>query len=50
MVYVPKKMRKEEVLQERLFFEIEAFPKQMVSVAISKTGKTSIFLSNQMQR
>ena len=33
MVYVPKKMRKVEVPEERLFCKIEAFPKQiMVSV------------------
>ena len=42
MVYVPKKMRKEEVSEERLLFEIEAFPKQIiVFVAISKAGKSS---------
>ena len=44
MVYVPKKMRKVEVTEERLFCENETFPKEMmVFVAISATGKTSIF-------
>ena len=39
VVYVPKKRRKVEVPEERLFCETEAFPKQIiVSVAISKTG------------
>ena len=41
VVYVPKKMRNVEVPEE--FGETEAFPKQiMVSVVISKVGKTSI--------
>ena len=40
-VHVAKKMRKEEVLGERLFCQIEAFSKQMmVSLVISKAGKT----------
>ena len=40
-VHVAKKMRKEEVLGERLFCQIEAFSKQiMISVVISKAGKT----------
>ena len=44
VVYVPKKMRKVELPEEILFCETEAFSKQiMVSVAISKAGKTSIF-------
>ena len=44
MVYVPKKMRKVEVTEERLFCENETFPKEMmVFVAISATGETSIF-------
>lgn len=43
MVYVPKKT-KVEVLEVRLLFKIKAFPKQVMgSVAISKTGQTSIF-------
>ena len=44
VVYVPKKIRKVETPEKRLFCEIEAFPKQtMVSEVIPKTGKTSIF-------
>ena len=42
MIYVPKKTRKVEVLEETLFFETEVFPKEIiVSVVISKTAKTS---------
>ena len=37
--------------EERLFCKIEAFPKQiMVSVAILKAVKTSIFLLTRIQR
>ena len=44
MAYVLKKMTKVEVPEERIFYETEAFPKQiMVSAAMSKAGKTSIF-------
>ena len=44
MAYVLKKMTKVEVPEERIFCETEAFPKQiMVSVAMSKAGKTSTF-------
>ena len=44
VVYVPKKMRKVELPEEISFCETEAFSKQiMVSVAMSKAGKTSIF-------
>ena len=44
LVYAPQKMRKIELPEERLFWETEAFSKQiMVSVAIPKAGKTSIF-------
>ena len=44
VVHVPKSMWKVELPQERLFCETEAFPKQiMVSVEMSKVGKTSIF-------
>ena len=44
VVYVSKSIRKVELPEERLFCEIEAFPKQiMVSVEMSKVGKTSIF-------
>ena len=44
MAYVLKKMTKVEVPGERIFCETEAFPKQiMVSVAMSKAGKTSTF-------
>ena len=51
MVYVLKKMRKVEMPEERLLYETEAFPKQiMVSVAISKAAKTSIFLLNRIQK
>ena len=51
MVYVPKKIRKVEVLEERLFYKIEASPKKiMVSAVISKAGETLIFLLNQIQR
>ena len=50
-VYVPKKMGKVEVPEERLFCEIEAIPKQIiVSVAMLKAGETSIFLLNRIQR
>ena len=42
VVYVPKKMRKLEVPEERLFCKIEAFPTQiMVSVAILKAGESN---------
>lgn len=42
VVYVPKKMRKLEVPEERLFCKIEAFPTQiMVSVAILKAGEST---------
>ena len=45
VVYVPKKIRKVEVPEERLFCETEAFPKEiMVSVVIVKAGKTSTIL------
>ena len=41
VVNAPKKMRKVEVPEERLFCKTEAFPKQVtVSVAILKAGKT----------
>ena len=44
MAYVLKKMTKVEVPEERIFYETEAFPKQiMVSAAMSKAGKTSTF-------
>ena len=47
---VSKKMRKVEVPEKKLFSEIETFSKQiMVSVAISKANKTSIFLLNRIQ-
>ena len=43
VVYVPKKTKKKEVPEERLFCKIEDFPKQiMVSAAIY--DETSIFL------
>ena len=49
-VYVLKKVRKVEMTEERLFRKIEGFPKQiMVSVAISKAGKTTTFLLNRIQ-
>ena len=42
---VPKKMRKVEVPDERLFCEIEAFPKQiMIPVAISEVVKLNFFV------
>ena len=51
VVYDPKEMRKVEVPKERLFYDIEAFPKQaMASAMTSKAGKTSIFLLNRIQR
>ena len=51
MVNIPKKMMKAGVPEERLFCETKAFLKQiMLSVGVSKAGKTSIFLLNQMQR
>ena len=51
VVYVPKKMRKVEVPEERLFYKTEASPKQiMVSAVILKAGETLIFLLNQIQR
>ena len=51
MVNVPKRMMKAGVPEERLFWETKAFLKQiMLSVGVSKAGKTSIFLLNQMQR
>ena len=51
VVYDPKEMRKVEVPKERLFYDIEAFPKQaMASATTSKAGKTSIFLLNRIQR
>ena len=44
VVHFPKKMRKVEVPEERLFYKIEASPKQiMVSVVISKADETLIF-------
>ena len=50
VVYAPKKMRKKEVPEKRLFCETEEFPKQiLVSVAILKAGKTSIFLLKRIQ-
>ena len=44
VVYVQKKLRKVHVPEERLFSKTEVFLKQiMLSVGISKAGKTSIF-------
>ena len=41
--YIPKKMRKKDVSDERLLREHSGFPKKvMVSLAISKAGKTSV--------
>ena len=46
VIYVPKKMGKLEMLEERLFCKTEAHFKQIiVSVAISKAGKTSHFFA-----
>ena len=43
VVYIPKKMKKSEVPDEKLFREHSGFPQKiMVSVAISKAGKTSL--------
>ena len=51
VVYVPKKMRKVEVPEERLLYKTEASAKQiMVSAVILKAGETLIFLLNQIQR
>ena len=44
MIYVPKKIRKVKVFEERLFCETEASPKQkIVSVTTSNIGKTLVF-------
>ena len=44
VIYVPKKIRKVEVLDKRLFYKKESFSKLiMVSAATSKDGKTPIF-------
>ena len=49
LIHVLWKMREVEVPEERLFCEIEDFPKQItVSVVISKTGKTECKVKSEV--
>ena len=49
LIHVLWKMREIEVPEERLFCEIEDFPKQIiVSVVISKTGKTECKVKSEV--
>ena len=49
LIHVLWKMREVEVPEERLFCEIEDFPKEIiVSVVISKTGKTECKVKSEV--